>query len=165
MMRAFAALLLAVCACSDSSDYEKGMAAYHREDYKSAFRHMQKGASLGDPDAAYELGHLYSHGHGTQEDQIAAQQWYKKAADSYLISATAGNARSQTRLCFMFASGSGVAEDYAEAFRWCEKAAQQGNSTAQRNLSSFYEHGLGVKKDLEKAKYWKAKFLETEKEH
>lgn len=44
--------------------------------------------------------------------------------------------------------------NYFEAFRWYKKAAENGNAYGQYNLGWYYEHGTGVKRDLEEAKHW-----------
>jgi len=44
----------------------------------------------------------------------------------------------------MYANGRGVPRDDREAVKWYRLGADQGNSTAQRNLAWMYEKGLGV---------------------
>jgi TPR repeat protein len=153
-------LIFALCACSGLSDYEKGLQAFINQDYGTAFRLMHREAELGNPDAAYYLGTLYSRGLGVDESQPESERWYRRAFDSYLVAANAGDARAQTRLCFMHFAGRGTSQNYSEAYRWCEKAAQLGNPTAQRNLSVMYEHGYGVPQDPVKAQYWRSKAQE-----
>jgi TPR repeat protein len=48
-------------------------------------------------------------------------------------------------------------QSYKNAAYWFKKAANQGNADAQYNLGVCYENGHGVKKDLQKAKFWKDK--------
>ena len=42
-----------------------------------------------------------------------------------------------------------IKPDFSQAAEWFSKAAEQGYSRAQNNLSTLYERGLGVPKDLE----------------
>ena len=46
-----------------------------------------------------------------------------------------------------FAEGKGVATNYDEAAKWLDRAAQAGDVPAVFRLGTFYEKGLGVKKD------------------
>lgn len=52
-------------------------------------------------------------------------------------------------------------DEYEEAVLWYEKAAKQGLKDAQKNLSTMYELGYGVEKDLEIAKFWMEEFLKN----
>ena len=53
-----------------------------------------------------------------------------------------------------FASGQGVAQDYVQAAQCYTQAAEQGDSRAQLNLATLYEHGQGVTRDGAKALTW-----------
>lgn len=44
--------------------------------------------------------------------------------------------------------------DFQTAFVHFKSAAEQGNVIAQQNLAVFYNSGIGVKKDCERAAYW-----------
>jgi TPR repeat protein len=48
----------------------------------------------------------------------------------------------------------------AEAVKWYSKAAEQGHSEAQVNLSSCYEYGVGVEKNGAEAVKWYRKAAE-----
>ena len=54
--------------------------------------------------------------------------------------------------------------DIEEAVLWYEKAAKQGLKDAQKNLSTMYELGYGVEKDLKMAKFWLNEYLNNDKE-
>ncbi len=51
-------------------------------------------------------------------------------------------------------------QDYAEAMRWYRKAAEQGRASAQYNIASLYERGLGVTQDFAEAVGWYRKAAE-----
>ena len=55
----------------------------------------------------------------------------------------------------------GDVRDAERAAYWYLQAAEQGHSAAQNNLSSFYEQGKGVEKNLQKALYWLYKAVEN----
>jgi TPR repeat protein len=54
----------------------------------------------------------------------------------------------------MYNIGQGVPQDYAEAVNWYLKAAEQGNASAQTNLSFMYYNGWGVPQDYSVAHMW-----------
>lgn len=45
-------------------------------------------------------------------------------------------------------------KDIVKAFYWTERAANYGDRDGQCNLAWFYEEGIGVEIDIEKAKFW-----------
>lgn len=55
----------------------------------------------------------------------------------------------------------GDVRDAERAAYWYLQAAEQGNGAAQINLSSLYEQGRGVEKNLHKALYWLLKAVEN----
>ncbi|MDP7218168.1 MAG: sel1 repeat family protein, partial [Arenicellales bacterium] len=44
--------------------------------------------------------------------------------------------------------------DIGEALKWVEKAARQGLAVAQYTLGTFYQDGVGVSIDDDRALYW-----------
>ena len=54
----------------------------------------------------------------------------------------------------MYRSGQGVQQDDKEAVKWYRKAAELGDTGAQKNLGYMYGNGLGVPKDFVKAYMW-----------
>jgi localization factor PodJL len=50
------------------------------------------------------------------------------------------------------AEGRGLPQDFAAAAEWFERAGNQGLIPAQFRLGGLYEKGLGVKRDLDKAR-------------
>lgn len=154
-------LLSGLISCSAPTELDKGIEAYHRQDYTEAIGYLRGAASSGNPDAAYYMGKMYARGLGVEIDAETAQQWFQIAIDTYSILATKGHVNAQAKLCFMMSSGKGIRADYAEAFRWCDKAANQDETAAQRNLAILYGEGLGVRKDLEQSTHWYRKYVET----
>lgn len=100
----------------------------------------RQSAERGDAKAQFDLGHMYYHGQGVQQNLVEAAQWYHKAAEQ-------GHAKAQYGLGYMYQLGQGVPQNYTEAARWYRKAADQGYAKAQTNLASMYGQGLGVPQD------------------
>jgi hypothetical protein len=69
--------------------------------------------------------------------------------------AKSGDAEAQFEIGKRLDSGQGVASDPKLAADWYRKAALQGHPKAAEYLAIFYEEGIGVPKDLEKAKQWR----------
>ena len=46
-----------------------------------------------------------------------------------------------------------------EALKWVEKAARQGLAIAQYTLGTFYQDGVGVSTDEDRALYWLRKAI------
>ena len=64
------------------------------------------------------------------------------------------DAKTQFHIGRRYAKGEGVPQDYAEAAKWYRKAAEQGVTLAQHNLSAMYAKGQGVEQDHAEAEKW-----------
>ena len=73
-------------ACTDSDEgransaWDKGLAAYKKEDYATALREWQPLAEQGDAEAQGSLGVMYSSGRGVPKDDVYAHMWANIAA-------------------------------------------------------------------------------------
>ena len=75
-----------------------------------------KAAKQGDANAQYNLGVMYYHGKGVEQDYFKAREWYEKAVKQE-------NADAKLNLSVMYYHGKGVKQDYSKAKDWYEKAA------------------------------------------
>jgi TPR repeat protein len=143
------ALIAAVALVGSASadPFQDGVAAANRGDYSTAYQAWQPLAAAGMATAENNLGALYSHGFGVQQDQAQAVKWYRAAADQ-------GLADAENNLGYSYELGLGVTKDLAAALKWYQAAADQGNDRAQLNLGLFYENGTGVPMDLTTAAMW-----------
>lgn len=118
------------------SEYE----IVYGDNRKSYFK-TYKAAKEGNFEAQYYLA-LYFY--ENSKNKIKAYYWAKLAANK-------NNVLAQLLLgdiCSTF-------KDYAGAYHWYYKAADEGcNAIAKYRLAEFYENGIYVKEDLEKAYYW-----------
>ncbi len=74
-----------------ANDLDKGIEAYDKKDYKTAFVLLEPLAKQGNVRAQYNLGNAYYYGRGVTQDDKQAVYWYEKAAKQ-------GNARAKNNL-------------------------------------------------------------------
>lgn len=133
-------------------DFEKGVRAFDRKDYKKAMKYFLNFADSGiwtwfPSQAQGYIGYMYEKALGVDKDCEQAILWYRKAT-------AVNNPFGQARLAYMYYIGCGVEKDYHKAFELYRKAAEQGYAPAQYDLGLTYEEGAGVEKNIEKAKFW-----------
>ena len=63
------------------ADFQNGMNAFDKGEYKIALKEFKPLANRGDIDAQYILGVMYDDGKGVTKDNKQAIKWYRKAAD------------------------------------------------------------------------------------
>ena len=131
----------------DNQDFQDGLDAAQRQDYKTAYKLWLPLAEQGDADAQYNLGQMYYNGPGVQQDYKEAVKWYR-------LSAEQGHAKAQLNLGVMYGGGLGVPQDYKEAVKWYRLSAKQGDADAQYNLGGMYDRGRGVPQDYVLAHMW-----------
>ena len=105
------------------ADFQAGMEAYNRGDFKIALREWQPLAEQGDARAQFYFGLLYENGDGVPLDYTKARQWYEKAAAQ-------GDAKAQLYLGLQSSFGQGVPMDVVDAYMWYSLAAGNGNAHA-----------------------------------
>ena len=74
------ALSMTCLAAPAWAEFQVGMDAYNRGDFKTALREWQPMAEQGDARAQFYFGLLYENGDGVPLDYAKARQWYEKAA-------------------------------------------------------------------------------------
>ena len=74
-------LLSAMAGVAVGGPLEDGQAAYDRKDYATAVLLWRPLADQGNAAAQADIGYIYETGRGTKRDQVAAIDWYRKAAD------------------------------------------------------------------------------------
>lgn len=89
----------------------------------------QSKADLGDAEAQFSLGVLYSVAEGGRQDLPQAARWYRQAADQH-------HPLAEFNLGLMFTEGQGVPRDEATAVNWMRRAAEHGDPGAQYNLGT-----------------------------
>lgn len=64
------------------ADNVKGEEAYAAGNYDVALVEFTKAADKGDMNAQFNLGVMYEHGHGVEQSDLKAAEWYQLAADN-----------------------------------------------------------------------------------
>jgi uncharacterized protein len=130
-----------------ADDYQDGMDAFGRKNYKTAHKLLLPSAEQGVVNAQVNLGTMYYEGHGVPQD-------YKEAAKWFRLSAKQGNVAGQYNLGLMYRRGHGVPQDYKEAAKWFRLPAEQGFAPTQGHLGLMYAKGEGVLQDYVLAHMW-----------
>ena len=136
--------MIVLVAVLYGGDFEDGMSAYMKKDYKKAAGPLQKAANQGYAGAQYILATLYYQGKGVKKDKIKAAKLFQKAADQEILFA-------QVSLAKMYYQGEGVKQNYKKAVELFQKAADRGQVNAQAMLAKMYYQGEGVKQNYKKA--------------
>ena len=134
-----------------ADDYQDGLDAIERKDYKEAYRLILPLAEKGNAEAQSMLGVMlmYSIKDGVTQDYKEAFKWNKLAAEQ-------GIADAQGMLGLMYGNGYGVSQDYKESVKWYRLSAEQGNASAQYNMGFMHDLGKGVRQDYkESVKWWR----------
>lgn len=150
--------VLPLSASAQSADrlYEQGKTLYDQKKYTEAVPKLRAAAEKGHKKAQYRLGKCYDKGHGVEEDDQKAFQWYQKAAAQDYH-------KGLYELGRCYRKGKGVPKDNKRAFELFTKAAKQDNGEAQLDLGECYLKGKGTTADPAKAKYWFNKAIRNEK--
>jgi uncharacterized protein len=129
------------------ADFNTGLEAYKKGDYKSAYSEWLPEAEKGDPFAQHMMGFLYASGRGVELKPKQTVLWWRKAAQQ-------GFAPAQYTLGSLYRQGLGVTHDPQKAAKWIERAADAGYPNAQYDIGVMYATGEGVTKDLSTAYMW-----------
>ena len=121
LIAAVVAVILALPVAAE--DFRKGLQAYERGDYGTAFRQWRPLAEQGDAIAQNNLGFMYAQGRGVRQDNVEAMKWLWKGAEQ-------GNADAQQNLLHMYEKGDGVAWKFVSIYTWAELANGQSRHTA-----------------------------------
>lgn len=148
----FASLVaLAAAPGINASTLEAALKTLDTGTNASAIEVVRKHASEGDASAQLRLGSLYYHGQGIAEDELAAINWWKKAA-------AGGNTEAMYQIAHAYLFGTTAAKSVAEPDReaaiWCFKAASANHAEAAYTLGLLFIAGKGVAEDKAEAVLW-----------
>lgn len=124
--------------------YEVGMFYLAQDCHSLAFYWISRSANKKHALAMFQLGNFYRNGTGTEIDVKLAHKWYKKASKLKVVSAT-------TALVGDIFCGALNASQKNTHFL-CKQASKQDKMIAEYYLGLCYFRGIGVKRNLEKAR-------------
>ncbi|NOT84979.1 MAG: sel1 repeat family protein [Methylococcaceae bacterium] len=113
-----------------------------RDHQSEALVWFEKAANQGYAAAQVQMGMLYKTGLYVEQNRDVADSWFTKAANK-------GDRYAQYRLARQF-----IPRDLNKASNLLESSAKQGYGSAQNDLCNFFQEGIGVIPDIDKAKYW-----------
>ena len=130
-------------------DFQDGLDAFKRKDYKEAVRLYRLSAEQGDAFAQYNLGVMYDNGQGVPQDYKEAVKWYR-------LSAEQGRASAQNNLGVRYYNGQGVPQDYVSAHMWWNICGSSGkkNCVENRDVVEKVMSPSQIKKAQEMARNW-----------
>lgn len=116
------------------------------QDFKTALKYFYRAAEKGSPDAMMQIGFCHTRGFGVKQDYAKALKWYEKAAAKNCYGAYLQLARA-------YFDGKGVPVDYQKSFDYYMKMERTSPNKwiGAGEIAVFYERGLVVKQDFEKA--------------
>lgn len=125
-----------------------------------ALRFLEAAVRAGSARGHYLLGCAYFEGNGVPADYELAVYHLQQAAEG-------GEIDAHGRLGLAYMNGNGVPKDPSEGVRHWKLAAQSDarveetgellRAPTEDALAFAYQHGIGVERDLEQARYWNAR--------
>ncbi len=125
--------LIIVIACLSATpalaDFNDGVYAYSRGDYKQAYNTMRSLAETSKHGLAqYYVAMMYLRGEGVEQSYDEAAKWFRKSAEQRVKQA-------QYRLAELYMSGRGVPKDYEYAYAWYRVGAEHKHKNSMATLA------------------------------
>lgn len=123
--------------------YENGKAG--KIDLKQAIKWYKNAANKGNSAAQYKLAKLYQDGSGVEQNIRLAIELYKQAAMK-------NHPQAYYHLGLIYENGEqSINVNKSKALAYYQKASELGDVYANGHLATYYEQGLGVPMDIERA--------------
>lgn len=130
--------LMLAPGASVAADFNAGMAAYDRQDYRTAAEEFSALAEAGDHHAQYMLGRMYALGNGVSQDSVLAHKWYNiAAARGHAHAAEARDALARDMRRWRIAEAQNLAREW-----------RPGAATPAARPMSYQEMSAGIQKGL-----------------
>ena len=130
---------------SDEEQFLDEAAKLHDDgEYTDAFKIFLHFAECGDEYSQLMVGTYCYKGWGTETDLAKAEYWLKRASESTLEEFVA------VALCGI-GQVYAAREEYETAIEWLKRSSEYNNAPALFKVGFYYQYGLGVQSDLEKA--------------
>lgn len=121
------------------------MLFYQQKKIDLGIEQFKLSANLGDKDALFELGIIYSGSHDVPTDPELSVDYYKKAI-------RLGSHRAAANLGYKYEIGDGVGVDRKKALSYYRFAASGNSATGKNNYATFLRYGTETQKDVDLAK-------------
>ena len=139
-------------SASGQEEFARGRALSKEKKFKEALEMYVAAADKGNLNGMNYAGMYLCNGYGgIQKDVAKGIGYLTKAADAGLSVAQVNLARAYMNPQY------GLKADREKGLRYMTMAAEKNNSAAMLYLGYYYEAGMGVTKDKEKALEWYAK--------
>lgn len=113
---------------------------------------LDKASQQGNPDAAYQLGYIYSSDKYNISDINKSNEYYAQALSGYeKAEEENSNATAEYRIGLIYLNALGVEQDVDKAINWFAKSTLNGNASAAYKLAVLYENGEVIPQNNEKA--------------
>ena len=129
---------------SSNFNFSEGLTLFDNEEFEKAMMNFMASLEEGVNESNFYIGLMYEAGLGVKQDIIESAVWYKNGADK-------GSSRCQYRFGLYNFHNDNSSMSFFEALKWFELSIENGFYDAYFDIGSMYEHGLGVKKDINKA--------------
>ena len=120
-------------------------------DYKKSQEYAEKSIDLGYDMAAFYLGDMNKYGWGIPIDSIKAIKYYKQSLTQIKKLANNEDVEAMHLYGILLANTELDVLDSIKSFEQVKKAADKGHPIAKSNLATWYQNGLGVKKNCKEA--------------
>ena len=137
--------------------FKKGLPFKEEKNYDDSIKCFLESAKRGHPVSQYFTGLFYYNNDQLRSSYTSILEYYKKYP-RFLNDQT--NDFNDLMLKYQDFSSctyfkkSIIKRDKEQAFKWIEKSANNGFSRAESDLGYFYDNGIGVDTDYEKAVQW-----------
>ncbi len=126
------------------------------------FNFQMQMAKKGNTEAQFKVGEMYETGFGVKQDRKKAMQWITKAAEK-------GHEAANFQLLYWNIEKNGLTKTNKTKLEALKQKAANANAQAQYYYGKMYAHGVGVRKNDDKAIGWLNKaalvgVLEAERE-
>lgn len=124
--------------------YENGQGI--AQDLSKAAKCYEMASNKNHAESTFKLAKCYEHGYGVQKDEIMAVKFYNQASEN-----NHAGAITLLAICYLYGKN-GIKKDDETAARYLQKADKLGHVDAMFYLGICYQHGIGIEKNIEKAK-------------
>ena len=111
------------------------------------FNFQMKLAEKGNAEAQYKVGEMYETGFGVKQDMKQARSWITKSAGQ-------GHETASFKLLYWDVEKNGLTGENKTKVDALNTKAAAGNAQAQYYVGKMHAHGIGVKKNPDKAITW-----------